>query len=155
MKRAVILITTFLFLLSGCSPGENNEASNENVKVGDNGELRSYSSEQKKEDASGQNSYSSITTDKAKDLLTKGNVVIIDVRRQEFFLESHIPKAQNIPIDVLEARLREMDKSSTYLMVCKTGKTSETACELLAKNGFNNLFNLSGGMDAWSGEIEK
>ncbi|NMD71220.1 rhodanese-like domain-containing protein [Bacillus sp. DNRA2] len=155
MKRAVILITTFLFLLSGCSTGENNETSNENGKIGKSGEFKSYSSEQKKEETSEQNSYTSITSDKAKDLLAKGNVVIIDVRKPEFFLEAHIPNAQNIPLDGLEARLAELDNSGTYLMVCKTGKTSETASELLAKNGFNNLFNLSGGMDAWTGEIEK
>lgn len=155
MKRVVIFLTAFLLLFSGCSPRENKDTVNEKEKVSneDSGDNKSYSSEQKKEEVASNNSYTTITSDDAKDLLTKEDIVIIDVRKPEFFLEAHIPYAQNIPMDGLEARLAEMDKNVTYLMVCKTGKTSETACELLAKNGFNNLYNLSGGMDAWTGEV--
>ncbi|MCL6572807.1 MAG: rhodanese-like domain-containing protein, partial [Bacillus sp. (in: Bacteria)] len=97
--------------------------------------------------------FKSITSDEAKEMISDGKVFILDVRSQEGFSESHLANAQNIPLKELEAKISELDKNETYLIVCKTGKTSEMASTLLAENGYKNIFNLSGGMDTWNGEV--
>lgn len=155
MKRSFIFLIATLLLLAGCSSGENKEVSSKKVEkeTTNSGDFKSYTSEQKKEETANSGKYTTITSDKAKDLLTKGNITIIDVRKQESFSESHIPNAQNIPLNELGAKQAEMDKNVTYLIVCKSGKTSETACKLLAENGFSYLYNLSGGMDGWTGDV--
>lgn len=154
-KLSIIFLFAGFLLLVGCSAGEKNEASSnqETEDVSNFKNSDAYNSEQEKEGTNNEVAYKTITSEEAKELLANNEVIIIDVRKQETFSDNHIPNAQNIPLKELEAKLPELDKSVSYLVVCQTGKTSETACKLLAQNGFIQLYNLSGGMDDWTGEI--
>jgi rhodanese-related sulfurtransferase len=61
-----------------------------------------------------------------------------------------LPDALNIPIQQLEQRLGELSQERRdIVVVCRTGKRSETAARLLQESGIERVFVLEGGMTAW------
>ncbi|WLR51360.1 rhodanese-like domain-containing protein [Bacillus tianshenii] len=93
-------------------------------------------------------------TDEVKSLMDEG-VQVIDVRTSEEFAEGHIPGATLIPLDELSDRTGELEKDKKYIIVCRSGNRSTQASEILVKEGFSNIYNFTGGMNGWEGEIEK
>ena len=110
-------------------------------------------------DTSNENSggklYEDVNVEQAKKIIDNDEVVVIDVRTQEEFAEGHIPNAMLIPVDEIDNVMEEMDKDTSYLMVCRSGNRSAMASELLAKNGFQHIKNMEGGMNKWTYEVEK
>lgn len=85
-------------------------------------------------------------------LISRGGVYILDVRTPGETRGGIIPGAQLIPVDELEARLKEVPKDSRpKLIYCAAGGRSAAACEFLSSRGFESLHNLEGGFSAWSG----
>tara|TARA_B100000809_G_C14604798_1_gene338803 strand:- start:139 stop:444 length:306 start_codon:yes stop_codon:yes gene_type:complete len=81
-------------------------------------------------------------------------ITIIDVRTEEEVAEGKIDGATNINIfnpDFTD-KIDEYDKSKTYVMICRSGARSSQACMQMMGLGFENLYNLEGGMMSWSGE---
>ncbi|MET0759973.1 MAG: rhodanese-like domain-containing protein [Flavobacterium sp.] len=84
------------------------------------------------------------------------NAVILDVRTEEECNEGIIPKAINIDIYKGQGfiyRIDELDKSKNYYVYCRSGGRSEQACNLMNQMGFENTYNLLGGMMQWQGEV--
>lgn len=85
--------------------------------------------------------------------LPKDNsLIIVDVRGIDEFRGplGHIPTAINIPIDTLAQRTGELGPDKpTIVLVCKTDKRSSRAAQLLASEGYDDLYILQGGMEAW------
>ena len=74
---------------------------------------------------------------------------ILDVRDQGEWDEGHIKGATHIPYYLLEARVDELDASRPLVVHCASGQRSTIACSILQRCGFNELFNVVGGLDAW------
>jgi rhodanese-related sulfurtransferase len=51
-------------------------------------------------------------------------------------------------------KVSELDKTKEFLVYCRSGGRSGMACGLMAKNGFDKLNNLKGGIMAWNGPVE-
>jgi rhodanese-related sulfurtransferase len=67
---------------------------------------------------------------------------ILDVRtRAEFGSASH-PKAINIPLDQLEARIKELDRNRPVLVCCESGSRSGVAVAILKQAGYAEVANL-------------
>ena len=84
------------------------------------------------------------------------SVVVLDVRRPDEFALGHIPRAVNVPLaDIESGRLPELmeDKTSTYLIYCRSGVRSVAAAELLSRLGYEKLANF-GGILTWPYEVE-
>ena len=79
------------------------------------------------------------------------NLVIIDVRDPHEFILGHIENAINTPLGKLKEQLKSLEtyKNKDILLVCQSGTRSSPACKTLIKAGFNHVFNLDGGMQAW------
>ncbi|MBW7876606.1 MAG: HesA/MoeB/ThiF family protein [Candidatus Cloacimonetes bacterium] len=78
----------------------------------------------------------------------------LDVREPfELMGMSHGYGGIHIPLEELSQRLSEVDKDKSWLVVCKIGERSRTACEILRSAGFLRVKNLSGGL--WSLVREK
>ncbi len=75
---------------------------------------------------------------------------ILDVRDKSEWEEGHIKGATHIPYYFLVQRLQELDNTQPLALICASGQRSSIACSLLQKNGFTQLFNVVGGMDAWN-----
>lgn len=83
-------------------------------------------------------------------------VLILDVRTKEEFSEWHLKNAVNIPVQELEGRLDELEKYKDFeiIVYCKGGVRSKMASEILVKNGFKYVYNLSGGINEWKKQFE-
>lgn len=86
------------------------------------------------------------------------NAVILDVRTEEEVEESSIPNSINIDIYKGQGFLDEvnnLDKNKNYYIYCKSGGRSNQACLLMGQLGFENTFNLLGGITEWTGPINE
>ncbi|MCK5882075.1 MAG: CoA-disulfide reductase [Bacteriovoracaceae bacterium] len=75
--------------------------------------------------------------------------VLLDVRNKDEWDDEHIDGATLIPVDDLRQKVTELDKSKTYITVCKVGQRGYIAARILEANGIKSI-NLSGGMTMWS-----
>ena len=85
-------------------------------------------------------------------------MVLIDVREDSEYAEGHIPGATLIPLGQIPDRLDEIPTDKTVVAVCRSGNRSGQATDYLREQGFDNVHNMEGGMNAWSQagyEIEK
>ncbi len=64
------------------------------------------------------------------------------------------PAALNIPLGDIAARWRELDPAADIVVMCKAGGRSRRAAEFLSAQGFGRVANLSGGIDAWTRDID-
>ncbi|WP_088068842.1 rhodanese-like domain-containing protein [Gottfriedia luciferensis] len=95
-----------------------------------------------------------ITAEKLETLIKDGNSVnIIDVREADEVANGKIPGAIHIPLGLVEFKMADLNKSNEYIVVCHAGGRSSRAVEFLESHGFN-VINMTGGMLAWTGEIE-
>ena len=77
------------------------------------------------------------------------DVQIVDVRYPNEWEAGRIEGAIHIPLDDLDDRLEEIDRSRRVVTVCRSGNRSARAAESLAAEGFRGE-NLDGGMEAWA-----
>ncbi|HOZ74581.1 MAG TPA: rhodanese-like domain-containing protein [Flavobacterium sp.] len=84
------------------------------------------------------------------------NAVILDVRTQSEWEEGIIPNAIHIDIYKGQGFIYEvdaLDKSKNYYVYCKAGGRSAQACSIMNQLGFENTYNLLGGIMEWDGEV--
>ena len=94
--------------------------------------------------------------DWTEQLLQDSNAAILDVRTPEEWREGIIPNA--IQLDIYQGqgfiyKLEELDKSKNYYVYCKAGGRSAQACSIMKQLGFENTYNLIGGMLQWNGDV--
>jgi rhodanese-related sulfurtransferase len=77
--------------------------------------------------------------------------VFLDVREDKEYKRGHVPNARHVPLGQLEKRLHELEKyrNRPVILCCETGMRSQKACGMLKKQGFEQVFNLTGGLGAW------
>jgi rhodanese-related sulfurtransferase len=59
-----------------------------------------------------------------------------------------------IPMNDIPARLAELDADQPIACLCHHGARSQRVASFLAQNGFAHVANISGGIDAWSQEMD-
>jgi sulfur-carrier protein adenylyltransferase/sulfurtransferase len=79
---------------------------------------------------------------------------LIDVREPYEYQICSIPGAKLIPLGQLPKRLNELDRHAEIVAHCKSGKRSQQAVDLLKKNGYSNVLNMTGGILAWSDKVD-
>ncbi|HEL1619035.1 TPA: rhodanese-like domain-containing protein [Streptococcus suis] len=86
------------------------------------------------------------------DLMQTESVQLLDVRDPEEYSAGHIDGAINCPMDKIDTFDGPVDQH--YLLICKSGKRSKLAKEILSSKGFK-ANDIAGGMDAWDGSTVK
>ena len=84
------------------------------------------------------------------------NAVILDVRTEDEFNEGFIANAINIDIhrgQDFVTEIEALDKNKNYFVYCRSGMRSAKACEIMNQLGFENAYNLIGGIAEWDGEV--
>ena len=76
----------------------------------------------------------------------------IDVRTREEYSAGHAIRARNIPLNELPAKLDILEKNEPIYVICQTGRRSKEAADILSKNGFKWVFNVSGGTTRWQSD---
>jgi molybdopterin/thiamine biosynthesis adenylyltransferase/rhodanese-related sulfurtransferase len=87
-------------------------------------------------------------------LQDNGRVVLVDVREEFEYDIARISGSILIPLRELSARFGEMPRNKEIVVMCKSGTRSAQATAFLRQQGFADVFNLEGGIDAWASEID-
>ena len=93
----------------------------------------------------------SVSTLQATLLMNQQNALVLDVRDAAEYGKGHMLNARNIPFGELEARAAEIEKhkAKPVIVVYDDGNRSGRAATALRKQGFEQVFTLSGGIGAW------
>jgi sulfur dioxygenase len=94
-----------------------------------------------------------IGVDKARQLLSQSDIIVVDVREENEYAASHIDNALPIPRGVLEFKVGTTpelaDKSKTVVVYCRTGGRAAMAAQALQTLGYSNVLSIEGGYEAW------
>jgi adenylyltransferase/sulfurtransferase len=80
--------------------------------------------------------------------------VLIDVREPHEFQICRIPGSTLIPLGEVAKRVHELDSAGEIVVHCRSGQRSARAVEFLMKAGFRKIYNLKGGILAWSDQVD-
>jgi len=85
----------------------------------------------------------------------EGAPVLLDVREHWEYALCSLPGSVHVPMREIPARLRELDPSRPIVCICHHGVRSLQVAMFLEHRGFESVFNLSGGIDAWAKEVDR
>lgn len=87
----------------------------------------------------------------ALQLINHKDALVLDVREANEFKGGRLLNAKHIPLGKLRERVGELERyrEKPLVVVCRSGNRSATACSMLGREGFTQVYNLSGGMMAW------
>ena len=80
---------------------------------------------------------------------------MIDVRTPDEYRQGHIPGVTLLPLNELGRRYKEIPQDKEVFIICRSGSRSAEAVIWLLKKGYDQVFNISGGMNRWQGPVEK
>lgn len=80
----------------------------------------------------------------------RSQVTIIDTRTKGEYEFGHIEGAVNIPVDEIRNKLPEIPKNKKIVVYCAVGLRGYLASRILLQNGYNEVYNLSGGYKTYS-----
>ncbi|NLB39610.1 MAG: peptide-methionine (S)-S-oxide reductase MsrA [Clostridiales bacterium] len=94
--------------------------------------------------------YRRIDVATAKDMMDKGEVVIVDVRTPGEFDAGHVEGAINLPLDKIETDASKVlaDKDATILLYCRSGSRSRAAGMMMVSMGYTGIYDF-GGVISW------
>jgi rhodanese-related sulfurtransferase len=84
----------------------------------------------------------------------RDDVVLLDVREPAEIAVASVASAVQIPMREVPARLDELARDKPVIVMCHSGRRSYRVAEYLLGSGFTQVFNLRGGIDAWSTQID-
>lgn len=90
----------------------------------------------------------SITAEELAARMEKGDVKVLDVRKQSEYLSEHIVDASNTPLDFINDSMAQIDKDQTYYVHCAAGYRSMIFNSILRARGYDNLIDVKGGFKA-------
>ncbi len=73
--------------------------------------------------------------------LISAGAKVIDVRTPGEYASGHFKGSVNIPLDSISSKMKSLDKSKTYVLVCRSGMRSSSATKMLKAAGFSNAYN--------------
>ena len=90
-----------------------------------------------------------ISRDELKSYLGNDNVQIVDVRGVNEYKVGHVDGAENVFVGTIQDNLDKISKEKQVIIYCQSGNRSAVAYSVLARNGFTNVRDYSGGMNEW------
>jgi rhodanese-related sulfurtransferase len=85
-----------------------------------------------------------------------GAPILIDVREQDEWDICHLPRATLVPLSALAEKAPRVlaDKAQPRIIYCHHGMRSLRATQWLRQQGWTQVWSLTGGIDAWSDQID-
>lgn len=97
--------------------------------------------------------FTRISVAEAREMLTQGDAVMVDVREPDEYVEVHAEGVRLIPVNTVlneVKQLREFAGGKDVLFICKSGQRSALAAEFATAAGLElAMFNVEGGTMAW------
>jgi rhodanese-related sulfurtransferase len=85
---------------------------------------------------------------------TRPAPLLLDVREPAEFQICHISDAVLMPMQSIPGRLTELDEDAEIVCICHHGGRSMQVAAFLERNGFAHVTNLTGGVHAWSQQVD-
>lgn len=82
------------------------------------------------------------------------NLRLVDVREAWEFQTARIDGSTLIPMGEIPSRLAELDPEAEIVVICHHGARSMRVAAFLERQGFGNVHNLAGGVDAWARTVD-
>jgi rhodanese-related sulfurtransferase len=79
---------------------------------------------------------------------------LVDVREPWECSVAHIKGSRFVPMREIPARIDEIDRTHPTVVICHHGMRSLQVVAFLQRQGFDNLHNLAGGIDAWARQVD-
>lgn len=96
-----------------------------------------------------------ISPKELKSRLDKGEqLVLVDVREEWEYSLAKLDGSILIPLGTLPQSLARLTRDSEIIAICHHGMRSADATNFLLQQGFSNVKNLVGGIDAWSTQVD-
>ncbi|SNS42289.1 Rhodanese-related sulfurtransferase [Noviherbaspirillum humi] len=80
--------------------------------------------------------------------------LLLDVREPWEFQTCHIDGSLPMPMNSVPARLTELEEENPVVCICHHGMRSMAVAAFLERNGFTQVVNLTGGIDAWARQVD-
>lgn len=77
------------------------------------------------------------------------NMRVIDVRGMGEIASGTVSGAEAVPLHTLPVRVSEFKRDEKLVFICRSGARSAQACMFLQQQGYDNVYNLRGGMISW------
>lgn len=89
-------------------------------------------------------------------LATNKKPILLDVREQHELANGVLDGSVHIPMQQIPEKIAEVatNKDETIVVICRTGNRSDNVGQFLEQNGFTDVINLAGGMNAWAIDID-
>jgi rhodanese-related sulfurtransferase len=81
-------------------------------------------------------------------------LLLLDVRESHEYRQAHIAGSFLLPMPQLPRRLKELPKEQTIVIMCHHGIRSQQIADYLVRHDYEHVYNLRGGIDAWSLEVD-
>ncbi|MFU8895944.1 MAG: rhodanese-like domain-containing protein [Gammaproteobacteria bacterium] len=80
--------------------------------------------------------------------------ILLDVREAWELAIARLDEAAHIPMGEVPARLAELDRDRDIVVLCRSGGRSAQVAGFLEQQGFEKVWNLAGGILAWSDQLD-
>ena len=80
--------------------------------------------------------------------------MVLDIREPWELALARLPMTVDIPMYQVPDRLDELDCAAEIVVICHHGARSRQIGAFLQQNGFSRVINLTGGIDAWSSDVD-
>jgi rhodanese-related sulfurtransferase len=80
--------------------------------------------------------------------------VLLDVREPWEYQTCRIEGSTLAPMNTIPSRVQDLDPGTETVVICHHGARSFQVGLFLERNGFSNLYNLQGGINAWADQVE-
>jgi thiosulfate sulfurtransferase len=89
----------------------------------------------------------------AKQRLEEGDVVLVDIRDPQSYASAHIEDAVHLNNDNLQRFMDDTQLTTPVIVCCYHGNSSQQAAQFLVQQGFNEVYSLDGGFEAWRSQF--
>lgn len=90
-----------------------------------------------------------ISPENTQKCLKNDEVVVVDIRDKQSFMLGHIPNAVHLGNHNVADFVNSQDVSSTLIVCCYHGVSSQQAAQYLVNQGFDKVYSMDGGFEAW------
>ncbi|BBP01924.1 rhodanese-like domain-containing protein [Sulfuriferula nivalis] len=80
--------------------------------------------------------------------------ILLDVREPWEYQIAHLSNAQLMPMHTVPEQMQTLDKQAPVVVICHHGVRSMHIARLLEHHQFTDLYNLSGGINAWAHSVD-
>ncbi|HLA75479.1 MAG TPA: rhodanese-like domain-containing protein [Gammaproteobacteria bacterium] len=80
--------------------------------------------------------------------------LLLDVREPWEYELCHIQGSRLVPMGQIDSALDSLDADREIIVICHHGGRSQRVADYLERAGFTNIANLTGGIDAWTNDVD-